>query len=222
MNMTSLCEFWRLQLEEYNSERLSSLPADRHRLSSDQRSGFASLVDMSFDDESATAFLDYASLHPFTPFQLGLAIFHAFLFKLTHGQNDLCCSSLNAERDRTELETLIGMFVAKLSYRIQLYSHWSFDELVKHVCEKCLSILETAFDLATVSLNVNQLSFDGVTAEKMPLKETSVVTKFDLMLTFVYNLTLNDRRLSFRLVGAHDLFEETTLATIAQRPKHLF
>ena len=37
---------------------------------------------------------------------------------------------------------MIGMFVATLPYRLQLDSCWSFVELVKHVQEKCLSILE--------------------------------------------------------------------------------
>ena len=40
------------------------------------------------------------------------------------------------------LQNLIGMFVATLPYRIQLDSHWTFDEVVKHVREKCLSVLE--------------------------------------------------------------------------------
>ena len=246
MDMTSTRDFWRSQLEGYNFERPLSLPVDRHRLSHNQHSGFASLAYMSLDDENSTAFFDYASLHQVTPFQLGLAIFYAFLFKLTYGQKDFCLSSLNANRYRTELQNIIGMFVATLPYRMQFDSHWSFDELVKHVREKCLSILEhshyplqkilidshlnlsngsileTAFDFVTVSLNVNQLAFDGATLEQVPLEETSVMTKFDLMLTFVYNPTVNDRRLAFRLVGARDLFEETTAITLAQRLKHLF
>ena len=50
--------------------------------------------------------------HQLTPFQLGLATFYAFLFKLTHGQTDLCISCVDANRHRSELQDMIGMFVA--------------------------------------------------------------------------------------------------------------
>ncbi|CAF4089084.1 unnamed protein product, partial [Rotaria sordida] len=90
----------------------------------------------SFDDQISIAFLNYASAHKITPFQLGLATFYAFLFKLTHGQSDLCITCLNANRYQSELQNMIGMFVATLPYRIQFDSRWSFDELVKHVQDK--------------------------------------------------------------------------------------
>jgi hypothetical protein len=46
-----------------------------------------------------------------TLFQLGLATFYAFLFKLTHGERDLCIASVNANRYRPELEEMIGLIV---------------------------------------------------------------------------------------------------------------
>ena len=65
---------------------------------------------------------------------------------------------------RSELQNMIGMFVSTLPYRIQLDSHWSFDELVKHVQEKCLSILEHSHYplqhiLADFHLNQSNVSF---------------------------------------------------------------
>ena len=59
---------------------------------------------------------------------------------------------------------MIGMFVATLPYRIQLDSQWSFDQLVKHVREKCLSILEHSHYslqhiLADFQLNQSNVSF---------------------------------------------------------------
>ena len=86
--------------------------------------------------------MNYASLHNLTFFQLGLSIFYVFLFKLTHGQTDLCIASINANRYRSELQDMIGMFVATLPYRMELNPHWSFDEVVKYVKERCLSILK--------------------------------------------------------------------------------
>ena len=142
MDMTSSREFWRLQLEGYNLGRQLSLPVDQHRLSGEQRSGLTSVSNTSFNKNISTSFLNYASSHHVTPFQLGLATFYAFLFKLNHGQPDLCIASVNANRYRSELQNMIGMFVATLPYRLQLDPYWSFEELVKHVREKCLSILE--------------------------------------------------------------------------------
>jgi hypothetical protein len=246
MDMTTSREFWRLQLEGYNLKRPLLLPVDRHRSSNDQRFSSTSVAQILFDDNISTALLNYAFSHQVTLFQLTLATFYTFLFKLTHGQSDLCISCPNANRYRTELKNMIGMFVATVPYRIQLDSHWSFDELVKHVQEKCLpifenshyplqhiladfnlnqsniSFLETIFDFITVSSNVNQLSFDGTSLEQVSLEQSSEVAKFDFILRFTYDSSLNDGKLSCRFVCSRDLFEETTVATIAQRFQYLF
>ncbi|CAF1215394.1 unnamed protein product, partial [Adineta steineri] len=142
INMTLSREFWRSQLNGYNQECRLLLPVDRDCLYSDQRSGYASIARTSFDSEVSISFLNYASSHQITPFQLCLATFYAFLFKLTYQQNDLCISCLNANRYRTELQNMIGMFVSTLPYRIQVDPDWSFGELAEHVREKCVSILE--------------------------------------------------------------------------------
>jgi NRPS condensation-like uncharacterized protein len=246
MDMIKSREFWQLQLDGYNLERQLSLPVDRYRSSRDQRSGLASVAQISFEDDVTTTFLNYASSHQFTTFQLGLAIFYAFLFKLTHSQNDLCIACLNANRYRTELQNMIGMFVTTLPHRVELDSQWSFIQLVEHVREKCLSILahshyplqhiladaylkhskieflETLFDFINMSSNIDQLSFDGTTLERVLLPESSEVAKFDLMLEFVYNSTLNDGRLSCCFICSRDLLDEKTVAHIAKKFEHLF
>jgi hypothetical protein len=246
MDLSSSRQFWHSQLAEYNLQCSLSLPVDRHRSSTDQRSGLASVAHICFDNDVTTAFLHYASLHQVTPFQLGLSAFYAFLFKLSHGQNDLCISCLNANRYRTELQNMIGMFVATLPYRIQLDSQWSFDKLIKYVRKKCLSILEhsyyplqhiladsrltqsnalfleTAFDFITVSSHIDQIYFDGATLEQISLQQPSEVAKFDFMLTFVYNPTLDDGKLSYRLVCSQDQFHDATVVTIARRFEHFF
>jgi len=222
------------------------LPVDRYRSSTNQRSGSASVARISFDDDISTRFLNFASSNQVTLFQLGLATFYAFLFKLTHDQRDLCISCFNANRYRTELHNIIGMFVSSIPYRIQLDSQWSFDELVRHVREQCLAIfehshyplqhiladfhanqsnasfLESAFDFITISSNIDQLSFDGTRLEQVSLEPSSEVAKYDFMLRFVYDSKLNDGRLSCRFVCSRDLFDETTVATIARRFQHLF
>jgi hypothetical protein len=244
-NMVTSREFWQLQLDGYNLERRLSLPVDHHLSSNDQRSGLAFVAQIFFDDDVTTKFLNYASSHQLTPFQLGLATFYSFLFKLNHGQNDLCISCLNANRYRTELQNIIGMFVAMLPHRIQIDPHWSFDELAEHVREKCLStlehsqyplqhiladthskqsnveFLETSFDFINISSNIDQLFFDRTILEQVPLSQSSEIAKFDLMLKFEYNSTLNDNRLSSRFICSRDLFDQQTVANMARKFQHL-
>ncbi|CAF1547328.1 unnamed protein product, partial [Adineta steineri] len=247
MDMSLSREFWHSQLEEYNIERSLSLPVDRQRSSTNQqRSGLASSAQITFDDEICTSFLNYASSHHLTLFQLGLSIFYVFLFKLIHGETDLCIGSINANRYRTELQNLIGMFVSTLPYRLEIGSNWSFDELVQHVREKCLlilehshyplqhilgdnqlnqsnvSFLETMFDSISVTKDMKHLSLNYANLEQIPLEQSVEVAKFDFSLTFLYNPSSDNKRLSCRFVCSYDLFEKSTISKIAQRFQYVF
>ncbi|CAF4075682.1 unnamed protein product, partial [Adineta steineri] len=245
IDMTASHEFWHLQLERYNLEHRLSLPVDRHRLSNDNRSGSASITQISFNNEITQLFLDYASLHHVTPFQLGLSILYVFLFKLTHGENDLCVSCLNANRYRSELHEMIGMFVSTLPYRLEIDSNWPFDELVKHVREKCLSILEhshyplqhiladlhltqsnvsfleTMFDFITISEDDDGLHLNGVDLEEVSLDESYEMAKFDFSLNFTYNQSSDKNQLSCSFVCSSDLFDERTIIIVGRRFQHI-
>jgi hypothetical protein len=246
MNMMSSREFWHSELEGYNFEHSLSLPIDRQRVSTSEHSGLAYIAQINFDDEISMSFLNYASSHNLTPFQLGLATFYVFLFKLTHGQHDLCIASINANRYRSELQDLIGMFVATLPHRIQLDSHWSFDKLVKHVRDKCLSILEyssyplqqiladfrlnqsnvpfleTMFDFITEFSNVNHFSLSGTNLELVPIEQSDAAAKFDFDVTFNYNPTAENNKLSCSFVCSRDLYEGKTVIKIARRFQYIF
>ena len=245
LDMASSQAFWRHQLHEYNLQCVLSLPSDRRRSSAEQRSVRASTAQFTLDNDLSSAFFTYASAHKLTPFQLGLAAFYVFLFKLSHGQSDLCISCISANRYRPELENMIGMFVATLPYRMQLQPHWPFDELVRHVRDKSLSILEHShyplqhilsdfhenqtsvsfleivFDFITASPNTSQLSLDGTTLRPVSLSSSSEVAKFDLMCTFIYDSSADAGQLSCRFVCSHDLYDERTVATMSQRFQHL-
>ncbi|CAF4029373.1 unnamed protein product, partial [Adineta steineri] len=246
MDMSLSREFWQIELKGYNLARQLSLPIDRQRLSTNQqRSGLASSAQIIFDDKLCTSFLNYASSHHLTLFQLGLSIFYVFLFKLSHGETDLCIGSINANRYRNELQNLIGMFVSTLPYRVELDLHWSFDEVVKYVQEKCLSILEHShyplqhilgdlhltqsnvsfleimFDFITVSNEGKDLCLNGVNLEQVSLNESYEVAKFDFSLNFIYNSLSDDNQLSCSFVCSNDLFHEITLTIICQRFQHV-
>jgi hypothetical protein len=245
MDMTSSRQFWHSQLSGYNLQRPLSMPIDRHRSSSDQRSGLAFVTQISFNNDISTAFLNYASSHRLTSFQLGLATFYAFLFKLTHSETDLCITSINANRYRTQLHDMIGMFVATLPYRMELNPRWSFDELVSYVRDKSLSILEhshyslqhiladvqlnqsnvsfleTMFDFITVTSAGNCLALNDINLEQISIEQSYKMTKFDFTLAFVSNSTVDEDRISCRLACSCDLFDETTVTTMVQRLEHL-
>ncbi|CAF4030575.1 unnamed protein product, partial [Adineta steineri] len=246
IDMTSSREFWHSQLNGYNQECRLSLPVDQHCSYRDQRSGYASISHISFDNKTAASFLDYASSRQVTPFQLGLATLFAFLFKLTYRQNDFCISCLNANRYKTELQNMIGMFVSTLPYRMQLGPQWPFDEVVKYVQEKCLSILQhshyplqhilrdfhlnqstvpflqTVFDFDTVSSVNDQFTFDDVILQPVSLQQSSEVAKFDFTSRFVYNPISDDNILSCSFICSLDLFEDTTVTKMLQRFQYLF
>jgi hypothetical protein len=246
IDMSSARHFWHTQLDNYDFQRTLSLPTDRHRSSADQRSGdSASITWISFDDNISQAFFDYASTHHLTPFQLGLATFYAFLFKLSSNRNDMCITCLNANRYRNELQNMIGMFVATLPHRLRFEGQWTFDELVKHVQDKCLSILthaqyplqqiladqqvnqldvsflELVFDFITTSSDTHLLSLNDAAFESVPFLQQSQVAKFDFMLTFIDDPSSMNERLSFRLVCSHDLFDEATVGIMARRFQQL-
>ncbi|CAF3873126.1 unnamed protein product [Adineta steineri] len=246
MDMISSQEFWQSELKGYNLTGQLSLPVDRQRSSNDQRSGLASTAEITFDNEICTSFLNYASSNHLTPFQLELSIFYVFLFKLTHNQTDLCISSINANRYRSELVDMIGMFVSTLPYCVELDPHWSFDEVVRYVQEKCLSILEhshyplqhiltdfhvnqsnvsfleTMFNFITISEDTSGLSLNGVNLEQVSLNNSYEMAKFDFSLNFIYNSSSYDNQLSCSFVCSSDLFDETTISQIAQRFQYMF
>ncbi|CAF4289989.1 unnamed protein product [Rotaria sp. Silwood2] len=245
IDMTPSREFWRLQLVEYNINKHFTIPIDRYRSSYDKRSILASVAELSFGDLSCS-FLDYASVHQMTPFQLGLATFYAFIFKLTNGQNDLCISSVNANRYRDELYKLIGMFVATVPYRIQFKSDISFEQLAKQVKEQCLSILEhshyplqhiladsyqhysninfleIAFDFITQSRNTNRLLFDTAKLESVSIPLKNTLAKFDFMFTFVLDPSIQSNTISFSLACSNDLFDQITVEKLVRRFEFLF
>ncbi|CAF4202876.1 unnamed protein product, partial [Adineta steineri] len=133
-----------------------------------------------------------------------------------------------------------------LPFRVELDPGWSFNEVVKYVQEKCLSILEhshyplqhilgdnllnqssvsfleTMFDFISVSKDVEHLCLNNTNLEQMSLKQSTEVSKFDFSLTFVYNPLSDNKRLSYRFICSHDLFEKSTVSQITQRFQYMF
>ena len=234
LDMTLSRDFWRAQLDGYDLKHGLILPVSRRWLPDSERSGRAVVASFSFAQDLYHSFLSYAKSQNVTLFQLGLATFYAFLFKLSNGQQDLCVASVNANRYRAELRDVIGMFVATLPYRIRLNSCVSFEQLVQQVRHLCLSILEhshyplqhiigsqhapafleTMFDCITVDSNIDAVNLDGAVLRPVSLQQADYVAKFDMTLTLVHNTSTG---LSCSLVCSEDIFDQKTVQMFADR-----
>jgi non-ribosomal peptide synthetase component F len=242
--MTPSRDFWRSQLVGFDFERRLALPFDRYHSLTENRSGLAHLVEFQFDEDLSNAFLGYASGHGVTPFQLGLATFYVFLFKLSNNESDLCTSCIHANRYRAELADLIGMFVATLPHRIQLDSNVSFDELVKRVGSQFFSIIEHTyyplqriladsdhkqpsagflqilFDFITHSNEVDLVSMSNTQFVPVSLERMENVVKFDLKLLFFYDPAVG-KPISCSLICSRDVFDLTTVEKLATQFHHI-
>ncbi|CAF4307761.1 unnamed protein product, partial [Adineta steineri] len=192
------------------------------------------------------SFLSYASPHEITPFQLGLAMFYIFMFKLTNGTTDLCTACTSANRYRSELQKLVGMFVATLPYRHEINPYNSLKQFVEQVREKCFSIiehshyplqhiladsqhlqstmnfLENEFDFVTHSLDTNKLNLSNSKFEVNPTQRIDDVAKFDWSLTFIYSPSAVQDIMSIVLICSQDLFNQNTIDILGSRFLLLF
>jgi amino acid adenylation domain-containing protein len=84
-----------------------------------------------------------------TPFMVKLALFKAFLSRVT-GQNDILLGSTTAGRDHPDIEPLIGLFVNVVALRTNLDGNPKFTEILVRVKQSCVEAYahqEYPFDL---------------------------------------------------------------------------
>jgi hypothetical protein len=84
-----------------------------------------------------------------TPFMVKLALFKAFLSRIT-GQNDILLGSTTAGRDHPDIEPLIGLFVNVVALRTNLGGNPKFTEILARVKQSCVEAYahqEYPFDL---------------------------------------------------------------------------
>ena len=129
------------RLLAYWREKLSppppplDLPADRPRPRiPSPRSGFRAL---SLDRPRAGAVRELARRSGSSLFMVGLALWQGLLARLT-GQADLAVGTAIANRNRPELESLVGFFVNTLALRSDLAGDPELSELLARVRDVCL------------------------------------------------------------------------------------
>ncbi len=125
--------YWRQQLQ--GAPELLALPTDRQRPPVQTANGanFAFTVPM----ETAEQLRAFARRQGATLFMVMLAAFQALLHRYT-GQDDICVGSPIANRNRPEVENLIGFFLNTLVLRTGFTGEMNFRELVSLVREVVL------------------------------------------------------------------------------------
>ncbi|MEA2692171.1 MAG: hypothetical protein QOJ16_1558, partial [Acidobacteriota bacterium] len=201
------------------------LPADRPRPPVLSPRGGA--VPLALSQETAAGLTALARAAEATPFMVLFAGFSALLARYT-GQEDLLVGSPVANRTRSEVEGLIGLFVNTLALRAELGGRPPFRDLVSRAREMALGAyahqdlpferlveeLQPARDLSRsplfqvlLVLQNNPASpfvLPGLTLE--PAEVDAGVTKFDLQLT----LFETGGAIAGTLTYAADLFDRAT------------
>ncbi len=210
------------------------LPADRPRPSVPSYRGGVEQLRLADAVVRPLVELDAGS----TPFMALLAAFSGLLFRLT-GQRDFAVGSPVANRQRPELEGLIGLFINVLALRVDLGGEPSYRQLLRRVREVALNAFshqDLPFEKLVDELSPErqmgrsplfQVLFALQNMERQPLSLTGVearplsggvaTTRFDLEL-YVWEHA-GDWSLTF--VYNADLFEASTVGRLAGHYRRL-
>jgi len=167
-----------------------------------------------------------------TLFMTALAAFQILLHRYT-GQEDVIVGSVAANRNRVEIEGLIGFFVNTLALRTDLSGNPTFRELLKKVREVALGAYahpDLPFDMLIEELNVTRDPSYNPLFQVMFLFQNAPVESFQLSglkLTFLeiatesskFDLTLEliegQEELSYSIIYNTDLFNGDTIERMA-------
>ncbi|KAB8314800.1 amino acid adenylation domain-containing protein [Tolypothrix campylonemoides VB511288] len=226
--------YWRDQLAL--APELLQLPTDRPRPSVQTYHGRTHNRTINIDLTQKLQSLSRES--GTTLFMTLLAAFSTLLYRYT-GQSDILVGTPIANRNRTEIESLIGFFVNTLVLRTRFEEHPSFEKLLKQVRETTLKAYEhqdvpfeqvvealqpqrslshsPLFQVMFVLQNapMGELELPGVTLSK--LDQESTIAQFDLTVSFTET--------SEGLVGSWeyntDLFDSATVERMAAHYQNL-
>ncbi|GKT95947.1 AMP-binding enzyme [Colletotrichum tofieldiae] len=194
-------------------------------------SGEAGVVQLTIDGSLYESLQAFCRTRQVTPFAVLLAAFRAAHFRLT-GVEDATIGTPMANRNRPELEELIGFFVNTQCMRIVVDDE-SFDGLVQQVRNTATAAFENQdvpFERVVSALlpgsrdtsrnplaqlmfavhsqkDLGRLKLEGVASEPLP---TVVTTRFDLE----FHLSQEDGYLGGNVLYAADLFEPATVRSL--------
>jgi alpha-ketoglutarate-dependent taurine dioxygenase len=226
--LESLTSFWRNYLA--GAPLVLELPLDKPRPASQTFTGAD--LHITFSHQLSAAIDELSQRHGVTTFMTMMAAFQLFLSSVT-GRDDVLTGTDVANRNRVELEQLVGFFVNLLPVRIDLTDDPTFAELLARASgsilevyahqelpfEKLVEELKPERDLRRnplvqilfVMQNTEQraLRLSGTTVE--PFKLSSASSRFDLA------LFVSEKENSLHGLWRYnpDLFASTTISRFA-------
>ncbi|WP_260963317.1 non-ribosomal peptide synthetase, partial [Pseudomonas citri] len=228
-------EFWRAHLA--GAPALLSLPTDRPRPAVQSYRGETLGFDL--PASLSNAIVQFAQSRAATPFMTLMAAWAVLLARIS-GQQDLVIGTVAANRDRQDVQGLIGFFVNTLALRIRLEANPTLDQVlqqVKHLMLDTSSRQDTPFELVVEALKPprsasyspvfqtmlytnaggagGQLQLPGLDLEFLPSRKDN--TQHDLSL----HIDEAGPRLSCSLSYSTALFDATTIERLAARFEHL-
>ena len=169
-------------LEKLNNLSVLELPTDRKRLPVPSYKG--SHFPLSLSQSLSGKLKNLSAQSGVTLFTMLLTAFQVLLHRYTH-QDDIVVGTDIANRDKTEIEPLIGLLVNTLVLRTDVSQNPTFRELLQRVREVVLGAFahkDLPFEKLVEILNPNR-----DVSQMMPLFQV----KFDLQLATVKPLELN-------------------------------
>ncbi len=226
--LQSQISYWKNQLE--GALKLLELPTDYPRPAVSSFQGATYSFELSY--ELYVALNKLSQQHGSTLFMTLLAAFQTLLWRYT-GSEDIIVGSPIANRDRTELEGLIGFFANTITLRTNLAGNPTFEELLTRVRKVALGAYahqDLPFDLLVEELQPQRnLSYTPVFQVMFVLQNTpmSALELPDLTISLLaidngsakFDLTLEvtetPQKLFANLEFNTDLFEESTIKRMA-------
>ncbi|MGI8437057.1 MAG: condensation domain-containing protein [Chthoniobacterales bacterium] len=236
-------KYWRHQLA--GDLPVLDLPTDRPRLKS--QNAAADLCAHVLPPELVAAARALASSEDSSPFMLFLAVFQVLLHRYS-GQEDFLITTPSANRQRPELEALVGPFVNPLLLRADLRDDPTFSELLARVRSVALDGFmnqDVPFELLLDEFQPRQLQVNflyqsaflertelagGASVEPVHYVSPGTVHELSaaifeeadgVRLEFEYDTALFDRTTIERMLGHYETLLARALADPAQRISQL-
>ncbi|HEU4795498.1 MAG TPA: condensation domain-containing protein, partial [Pyrinomonadaceae bacterium] len=161
-------EYWRTHLQ--GAPPSLELPTDRPRPALQSFNGARHSFALSHD--VSTRLVELSRREDATPFMTLLAAFYVLLYRYTD-ETDIVVGTPVANRNRRELESLIGFFVNTLALRVDLSGNPTFRELLARVREVSLGAFAH-----------QDLPFEMLVEELSPIRDPSRNPLFQVMFAF--------------------------------------
>lgn len=223
------CEdYWKNKLSGVHShlDLATDLPRPK------QKSFRGDRVPIRLDKGETRRLQEFARQGGHTPFTVLLTVFHVLLFRYT-GTSPILVGTPSTNRNRPELEGLIGLFVNLLVVRSDCDFGQSFSHLLRSISENVIEALQNQdlpferlveilqperdpgrtplFQVAFALQNTpfETITVEGITLEHWPIAERT--SKYDLMLELIQY----DDHISGWIEYSTDLFSGKTIERLA-------